>query len=194
MATKSAQVRNIQTTITTRLFNRLDLRTSGGAVTLATFTIGWGIPSAGAGAVSGVPLTVAGLADGAAAEARLYRVGGTASGYLTNGTPSVGDVSIPVDTGAGTFVVGDIITFAGDTQEYMITKAYAGGDGNIDIFPGLVAAPGDGAAISLATAPTVTGLTVATSGADVVVSNTSILTGQDVQLDSATWTSASATA
>lgn len=194
MATKSTQTRNLQTTAVTKLYNRLDLRTAGGSTTLATFTIAFGIPSTGVGSVTGVPLSTTGAADGTAAEARLYRTAVAGSGYLVNGTPSIGDVSIPVDTGTGALAVGDLITFNGHAQEYMITKAYAGGAGNIDIFPGLMAAPADNAAISAATVPDVTGLTVGTSGTNVIVSNTSIATGQDVQLDSCTWTTPAATA
>lgn len=73
---------------------------------------------------------------------------GTGSGYLVNGTPSVGAKVLPVDTGSGTFVVGDIITIAGNTQTYVVTAAL-GAPGNLAIEPGLVAAPDDGAAITL---------------------------------------------
>lgn len=73
---------------------------------------------------------------------------GTGSGYLVNGTLSLGLKTIPVDTGTGTLVEGDIITFAGHTQTYVITANYAGGAGNISIEPGLVAVPADNAAIT----------------------------------------------
>jgi len=73
---------------------------------------------------------------------------GTGAGYLVNGTPAVGAKIVPVDTGTGTLVVGDIITFAGDLQTYVITVAFAGGAGNINIEPGLRIAPPDDTVIT----------------------------------------------
>ena len=47
---------------------------------------------------------------------------GTATGYLVNtGTPyAAGDTEIAVDTGSGTHLAGDIITFAGDDTQYVV--------------------------------------------------------------------------
>lgn len=75
---------------------------------------------------------------------------GTGSGYLVNNGAglAVGAKSAIVDTGTGTLVVGDIITFAGHTQTYVITQAYAGGAGTINFEPGLVATVADNAAIT----------------------------------------------
>nr|WP_272905147.1 P22 phage major capsid protein family protein [Pseudomonas petrae] len=54
-------------------------------------------------------------------------VKGTGTGYLVNSTGLViGSVSIPVDTGTGTILPGDAITFAGDPNVYMV-NAYAAG-------------------------------------------------------------------
>lgn len=78
-----------------------------------------------------------------------YHTKGTATGYLVNGTPAVGATSIPVDTGTGTFVIGDLITFAGDTQTYAVLANHAGGAGNLSITPGLKLAPADNAVISI---------------------------------------------
>lgn len=73
---------------------------------------------------------------------------GTGAGYLVNGTPAVGDTVIPVDTGTGTVVAGDVITVAGDTNKYVVTGALSGG--NITIAkPGLLAAPADNAAVTV---------------------------------------------
>lgn len=50
-------------------------------------------------------------------------VKGTGAGYLVNngaGYP-VGATAITVDTGAGTIVAGDIVTFAGDSNKYLAT-------------------------------------------------------------------------
>jgi hypothetical protein len=77
---------------------------------------------------------------------------GTANtGYLTNGANQVGS-SIIVDTGTGTIGVGEIITFAGvfevhpetkvvtnRLQQFVVTSAYAGGGGTIQVSPAIVA-------------------------------------------------------
>jgi len=52
---------------------------------------------------------------------------GTGAGYLVNlvaGFP-VGATAITVDTGAGTILAGDVITFAGDTNKYVVARALA---------------------------------------------------------------------
>lgn len=175
-------------------FNRVDIRTAGGSTTLATFTIAFGQSSSGSVAVGSTPIAGTGLADGTAAEGRIYRVGGTASGYDVDGAHSVGDTEITVATGTGTFVAGDIIRFSGHAQDYVITKDYAGGAGNISIFPALRANVANDETIALQTAAEIAGLTVGTSASHIIVSNTSILTGQDVNLESATLTHPAAVA
>lgn len=62
---------------------------------------------------------------------------GTGTGYLTSDSFNVGDVAISVDTGAGTILAGDVITFAGDTNKYVIAIALTGGTVTIAA-PGLV--------------------------------------------------------
>jgi len=74
---------------------------------------------------------------------------GTGTGYLVNGTPAVGDTVIPVDTGSGTILAGDIITFAGDTKnKYVVTGALSGGNVTIG-GTGLRLAPADDAEITV---------------------------------------------
>lgn len=74
---------------------------------------------------------------------------GTGTGYLVNGTPAIGDTVIPVDTGTGTIVAGDVITFAGDTDnQYVVVSALSGGNVTIGA-PGLRVAPADNAAITV---------------------------------------------
>ena len=72
---------------------------------------------------------------------------GAGTGYLVNGTPSVGDKGVPVDTGTGTINLGDLVTFAGHSQTYVVTTALTGA-GTLNIEPGLQAAPADNAAVS----------------------------------------------
>lgn len=52
---------------------------------------------------------------------------GTGASYLVNGALSEGDTAVTVDTGSGTVLAGDVITFAGDTNKYVVTTALTGG-------------------------------------------------------------------
>lgn len=75
---------------------------------------------------------------------------GTGTGILVNGTPSIGDTTVPIDTGSGTLVVGDIVTFAGHAQTYTVTTAVADvSSANMVISPALVAAPANNAAVTV---------------------------------------------
>ncbi len=82
----------------------------------------------------------------------ITHVSGTASGVLVDdagGALVVGDTTIPIDTGTGTAVIGDIITFAGHAQTYAITAASADvSSGNLSIVPGLVEVPANNEAIT----------------------------------------------
>lgn len=52
---------------------------------------------------------------------------GTGSGYLCNGALSVGATTVTVDTGSGTILAGDVVTFAGDTtNSYAVATALSG--------------------------------------------------------------------
>lgn len=73
---------------------------------------------------------------------------GTGASYVTNGTFAVGDTVIDIDTGTGTVLAGDIVTFNGDTNNYVVTTALAGGSITIAA-PGLQAALGDGVAMTV---------------------------------------------
>lgn len=52
---------------------------------------------------------------------------GTGAGYLLNGALAVGDTTITVDTGSGTILAGDIVTFAGTSHKYVVNTALSGG-------------------------------------------------------------------
>lgn len=75
---------------------------------------------------------------------------GGGAGYLVNNGAglAIGATTAAVDTGTGTLVVGDIVTFAGHTQTYAITAAHAGGAGTISFTPALRAVVADNAAIT----------------------------------------------
>ena len=53
---------------------------------------------------------------------------GTGSGYLVNNSSGygVGTTSIEVDTGTGTILAGDIVTFANDSNKYVVASALTG--------------------------------------------------------------------
>lgn len=53
------------------------------------------------------------------------RAASAAEGYLANGTKEEGDVLISIDTGTGAFAAGDVVTFAGDSNKYLIAAATA---------------------------------------------------------------------
>lgn len=78
---------------------------------------------------------------------------GTGSGYLVDLTAgySVGDTSMHVDTGTGTILAGDVLTFGSDTNNYVVGTGFAGdGDGDIILNPtGLRAAAANNAAVTI---------------------------------------------
>lgn len=75
------------------------------------------------------------------------------SGYTVNGAASLGATTVNVSGGAlGTMVVGDIATFAGDSQTYVISATTGGSTiTNIVFSPGLAVAKSGGEAISVKT-------------------------------------------
>ncbi len=74
---------------------------------------------------------------------------GTGTGYLIdNVAVAVGDTIITVDTGSGTIVAGDIVTFAGDTNQYVVDVALSGATFSISK-TGLRVALADNAAVTV---------------------------------------------
>jgi hypothetical protein len=83
---------------------------------------------------------------------KIHTAGTADANYDTNGASQGGDGNIIVDTGTGTFVVGDVITIA-DTyawnyatnqstvilKDHVIDTAYAGGAGTISVAENLIA-------------------------------------------------------
>ncbi len=75
---------------------------------------------------------------------------GTGAGYVTNLAEALasGDLTVAVDTGTGTVLAGDIVTFTGDTNKYVVGTALSGGSLVINK-PGLRAALADGVNVSV---------------------------------------------
>lgn len=74
---------------------------------------------------------------------------GTGSGYLVNSASlAIGSTVIPVDTGTGTILAGDVVTFAGDTNKYVVISALSGGSFTIG-GPGLRTAVADNSAVTV---------------------------------------------
>ena len=72
---------------------------------------------------------------------------------LTNGTPAIGAVEVPIDgitSATGTIYAGTVITLSGDTTRYVVRKDATIADNatTLTVAPALVAAPGDGAAVA----------------------------------------------
>lgn len=51
---------------------------------------------------------------------------GTGASYLLNGALAIGDTTVTVDTGSGTIVAGDVVTFAGTSDKYVVNSALSG--------------------------------------------------------------------
>jgi hypothetical protein len=75
---------------------------------------------------------------------------GTGASYLVNngGGYAAGATAITVDTGTGTILAGDVITFAGDTNRYVVATALASNVVTLQA-PGLRRAVADNAAITV---------------------------------------------
>lgn len=75
---------------------------------------------------------------------------GTGTGYLINNASNeaVGETAIAVDTGSGTILAGDVVTFAGTTHKYVVGSALSGGSFSINK-PGLLVLEADNDAITV---------------------------------------------
>lgn len=72
---------------------------------------------------------------------------GTGEGYLVNGGASKGAIQVAIDTGSGTFVKGDIVTFGDDTHKYVVAEDVATGGTILKITAPLVTDIPDNAAV-----------------------------------------------
>jgi hypothetical protein len=96
----------------------------------------------------GILLDLQGLGIRESAQVGLHTKG-TGTGYLLNDASSaIGDTVIATDTGSGTILSGDVVTFAGTSDKYVVNTALAGGSFTIG-GTGLVAAEADNDAITV---------------------------------------------
>lgn len=96
----------------------------------------------------GVMLSTAGMDIRESAQI-ISHTKGTGASYLVNDAGlAVGDTVIACDGGSGTILAGDVVTFAGDTNKYVVTSALAAGSFTI-AEPGLKVAVADNAAITV---------------------------------------------
>lgn len=78
---------------------------------------------------------------------------GSGAGYLLNGAAALGGLALALDTGAGTVLAGDVVTFAGDGNKYVVNSALAANSLSI-AKPGLRLAAADNTAMTLGAAYT----------------------------------------
>lgn len=80
---------------------------------------------------------------------------GTGTSYVANGATAIGSRSVLLKTGSGDINAGDIVTFAGDTQEYVVETGITAA-GTLYIYPGLKVALTDGVAMTSSVVGTTT--------------------------------------
>lgn len=73
---------------------------------------------------------------------------GTGASYQLSAAGAVGDTVISVDTGSGTIIAGDIVTFAGTSDKYVVNTALSGSSFSIGR-PGLLAVEADNDAVTV---------------------------------------------
>lgn len=76
---------------------------------------------------------------------------GTGSSYQTNNGSgyAIGDASVALDTGSNTVVAGDVVTFAGDTNKYVVKTGVAAAGTIVLNKPGLRATLADNVAMTI---------------------------------------------
>ncbi|MGJ8660542.1 MAG: P22 phage major capsid protein family protein [Bacteroidota bacterium] len=80
-------------------------------------------------------------------------IAGTGASYVANGAVAKGGKIITLDGGSGTVLAGDVVTFAGDTNKYVVNETLSGGD-IVLAGPGLQVALADDAAMTVGNAYT----------------------------------------
>lgn len=82
--------------------------------------------------------------------AGMKHVKGDGTSYLVNSAScAIGDTSVPIDTGSGTFKANDIIKFAGDDNYYVVAENVASGGTTLKLKTPLKTAVADNSAITI---------------------------------------------
>lgn len=99
------------------------------------------------------------LRRGMVGEVEAFRIGygpgikpvtkGTGASYVTSGSSAIGATAIPVVTGTGTVLAGDVVTFAGDANKYVVGTGIAAPGTIVLNAPGLLTAVGAGVAVTV---------------------------------------------
>jgi hypothetical protein len=76
-----------------------------------------------------------------------FEAGDSANGVL-NGAASEGDTTVAIDGGTGSYVAGDLVSFAGHDQTYVVTAGGTASGVTISIQPALQVDVADGAAVT----------------------------------------------
>ncbi len=74
---------------------------------------------------------------------------GTGAAYVTSGSHAVGAMTIAVITGTGTILAGDVVTFAGDTNKYVVKTGLTGPGSFVINEPGLFTTIANGTAVTV---------------------------------------------
>lgn len=96
----------------------------------------------------GILLDLQGLGIRESAQVGIHTKGTGTSYLLNDASSAIGDTVIAADTGSGTILAGDIVTFAGTSTKYVVNSALAGGSFTIG-GTGLTAAEADNDAITV---------------------------------------------
>lgn len=96
----------------------------------------------------GVLLDLQGMAIRESAQVQSHTKGTGTSYLLNDASSAVGDTTIAADGGSGTILAGDIVTFAGTSDKYVVNTALSSGSFAIGS-PGLRAAETDNDAITV---------------------------------------------
>ena len=96
----------------------------------------------------GILLDLQGLGIRESAQVGIHTKGTGTSYLLNDASSAIGDTVIAADTGSGTILAGDIVTFAGTSTKYVVNTALAGGSFTIG-GTGLTAAEADNDAITV---------------------------------------------
>lgn len=96
----------------------------------------------------GVLTDISGVMMRESGQVQAHTKGSGASYLLNDASSAIGDTTIAADTGSGTILAGDIVTFAGTATKYVVNSALSGGSFTIG-GPGLLVAEADNDAITV---------------------------------------------